>query len=42
MITIDIWFIGMIILVVFQQGVIIWLTNKLIKNEKTIDRKKII
>ena len=31
MITLDIWFIGMIILVILQQTVIIWLTRKVIK-----------
>jgi hypothetical protein len=30
MILTDIWFIGMIVLVIFQQGVIIWLTRKVI------------
>ena len=31
MITLDIWFIGMVVLVIFQQAVIIWLTRKVIK-----------
>jgi hypothetical protein len=31
MIELDIWFVGMMVLVIFQQAVIIWLTRKVIE-----------